>query len=422
MSGGDHQTLGSARRSHYLDLIDLYAARATLAHTRDTRDPALPTVVLVGRSATIGRKVATHSHGLLRSRRWRVATASIAVLVLCLFIASSAFANQQYHVQEGDTITSVGEKFGADPVAILAASGLDDPEYLYTGQELAIPGTADAGSGTGFIIGTYAVVSGDTISSIAWDLHVNATDLLAVNGLSANDMIFPGQVLYVPEDKASRTETLAQLDAQEGTAVSGESEADSGQAALDSAASADLPPDAAFWVPTYVQQRNLSCEYAATYIATAKFGPGIPEWMFWDQIPVTSNPHYGYRGNIDGAWGNYDDYGIYPEALVPVLNANGFGAEVFYGDYDPTELMRQLALSRPVVVWLAMWGNTGVAYDDEGTYTVFAGEHVMTAYGYDQGGVYLSDPASGATRYIDWGTFLWMWGASDGMSLAVYPN
>jgi uncharacterized protein YvpB len=108
--------------------------------------------------------------------------------------------------------------------------------------------------------------------------------------------------------------------------------------------------------------------------------------------------------------------------LVPVLNANGFGAEVFYGDYDPTELMRQLALSRPVVVWLAMWGNTGVAYDDEGTYTVFAGEHVMTAYGYDQGGVYLSDPASGATRYIDWGTFLWMWGASDGMSLAVYPN
>ena len=206
MSGGDHQTSGSARRSHYLDLIDLYAARATLAHTRDTRDPALPTVVLVGRSATIGRKVATHSRGLLRSRRWRVATTSIAVLVLCLFIAGSAFANQQYHVQEGDTITSVGERFGADPVAILAASGLDNPEYLYPGQELTIPGIADAGSGTGFVVGTYDVVSGDTISSIAWDLHVNATDLLEMNGLMADDVIYPGQVLYVPEDKASRTE------------------------------------------------------------------------------------------------------------------------------------------------------------------------------------------------------------------------
>ena len=61
------------------------------------------------------------------------------------------------------------------------------------------------------------------------------------------------------------------------------------------------------------------------------------------------------------------DYGIYPEPLVPVLNANGYGGDVFYGDYDPTELMQQLALGRPVVVWLAMWGDTGVGYEDEGT-------------------------------------------------------
>jgi hypothetical protein len=45
----------------------------------------------------------------------------------------------------------------------------------------------------------------------------------------------------------------------------------------------------------------------------------------------------------------------------------------------------------------------------------------MTAYGYDETGVYLSDPASGSTRFYDWATFLWMWGTSDGMSLAVYP-
>jgi uncharacterized protein YvpB len=138
-------------------------------------------------------------------------------------------------------------------------------------------------------------------------------------------------------------------------------------------------------------------------------------------VPVTLNPHYGYRGNIDGAWGNYGDYGIYPEPLVPVLNTYGFGGYVFYGESDPTELMQQLALGRPVVVWLAMWGDTGIRYDDEGTYTVFSGEHVMTAYGYDETGVYLSDPASGSTRFYDWATFLWMWGTSDGMSLAVYP-
>ena len=30
------------------------------------------------------------------------------------------------------------------------------------------------------------------------------------------------------------------------------------------------------WVPTYAQQRNLSCEFASMFIATAAFGDGIP--------------------------------------------------------------------------------------------------------------------------------------------------
>ena len=106
---------------------------------------------------------------------------------------------------------------------------------------------------------------------------------------------------------------------------------------------------------------------------------------------------------------------------MPVLNANGYGGDVFYGESDPTYLMQQLAWGRPVVVWLAMWGDTGIRFEDEGSYTIFSGEHVMTAYGYDETGVYLSDPATGGTKYYDWATFLWMWGTSDGMSLAVYP-
>jgi hypothetical protein len=68
-----------------------------------------------------------------------------------------------------------------------------------------------------------------------------------------------------------------------------------------------------------------------------------------------------------------------------------------------------------------MWGETGVAYDDEGSYTVFAGMHVMTAFGYDEGGVHLSDPALGQYLYFDWGTFLWMWQVTDGMAMGVYP-
>ena len=37
------------------------------------------------------------------------------------------------------------------------------------------------------------------------------------------------------------------------------------------------------------------------------------------------------------------------------------------------------------------------------------------------GGVYVSDPAVGAKRYYDWGTFSSMWSVLDGMALAVSP-
>jgi hypothetical protein len=50
-----------------------------------------------------------------------------------------------------------------------------------------------------------------------------------------------------------------------------------------------------------------------------------------------------------------------------------------------------------------------------------AGVHVVVAYGYDSGGVYVSDPAVGAKRYYDWGTFSTMWSVLDGMALSVSP-
>jgi uncharacterized protein YvpB/LysM repeat protein len=409
------------RLEPYLDLVDLYASRVARARTVVAADTAPITLVPIGRSNVHSTRRSHDPASAFHDRRWRLASAFAIVILLCTVLVRTTLAEQQYRVREGETITAVGEKFGIGPVDILAASGLDTPEHLYPGQELTIPGTADDSLGTGYIAGTYEVAYGDTIASIAWDLHVDPTDLLEVNGLTEEDVILPGQVLVVPESPATRDETLDQLDALSSEEVTGESEADSALAAAESAAESDLPLETYVWVPTYVQQRNLSCEYASAYIATSAFGGGVPEWAFWDYIPVSLNPHYGYRGNIDGWWGNYDDYGIYPEAMVPVLNANGFGGDVFYGGYDPAELMRQLAMGRPVVVWLAMWGDTGVVYEDEGQYTVFAGEHVMTAYGYDQGGVSLSDPATGTLRYIDWGTFLWMWGTSDGMSLAIYP-
>ncbi len=46
--------------------------------------------------------------------------------------------------------------------------------------------------------------------------------------------------------------------------------------------------------------------------------------------------------------------------------------------------------------------------------------HVVVIYGYDDWGVYVSDPGNGALDYWDWAAFEGMWGVMDGMALSVH--
>jgi uncharacterized protein YvpB len=182
-------------------------------------------------------------------------------------------------------------------------------------------------------------------------------------------------------------------------------------------------PDVAVWVPNYAQQRNLSCEYASLSIATGAYGAWVSEYAFDDIVGWSENPHWGYRGDITGAWGNTDDYGVYPEPLSVALEQFGFWGDVFYASGDASPLIAHLDAGHPTLVWIGLWGDTSYYdYAADGTpFKLAAGQHVVVAYGYDEGGVYVSDPALGVNRYYDWGTFMWMWNVLDGMSLAVGP-
>lgn len=170
---------------------------------------------------------------------------------------------------------------------------------------------------------------------------------------------------------------------------------------------------------TYQQARPLSCEFAAVQIATGMIGYTVSEWEMEAATPLHANPHWGYRGNINGTWGNTTDYGIYADALIPGLNQYGYSATSFYG--GPAELTAAIDNGTPVIVWLGMRGDQSHdEYTEDGTrYQVTAYMHVMVVYGYDESGVYLSDPGNGGTRYYDWGTFNSMWDVIDGMGLII---
>lgn len=334
----------------------------------------------------------------------RMLVGSLLAFALVAGMAGTALGQGRYEVKDGDTLDSIAAAFGVDPEAIYRSSYMPDGYQVAPGQIIVIPDPgqspeeaaqmAAAKEGTSpWVQGAYIVEYGDTINSIAATWSVDPGALMSFNNIADATELIPGTRLLIPWERDDST----------------------------GSASSATGPQVAVGVPDYTQSRNLSCEYAATHIATAAFGDGIPESTFIANVPQAANPHDGYRGNIDGWWGNTDDYGIYPEALLPTLNANGFVGEVMYTEGDTSPLTAQLDAGHPVVVWLAFWGNTRVTLTDEGTYSVFAGMHVVTAYGYDDGGVYVMDPAKGHSVYLDWSTFEQLWSVIDGMGMAVYP-
>lgn len=367
--------------------------------------------------------------------RRRVAVAGLAALLLLAGAAGTGLAqaaprHYRYVVQPGDTLESVAASFGVDPAAILAASAVDAPPALTPAEVVIIPdptqspaeaaATAAEREGTSpWVAGVHVVAAGETLADIAAGRGVSTDTLAGFNGLADADIdaIDIGQRLLVPpapggiDPAAATTGSVTPA-----WVVPGEADLAAAPAA---AWSGSFVPG----VPTYVQGRNLSCEYAAAFIATSTFGAGVPEWAFLETVPLASNPHQGFRGDIDGWWGNTDDYGVYPEALVPTLNANGYGVDVLYTGGDPAPLRDEIDAGRPVAVWLGYRGDTGF-YEtgaDGTTYTLAAGYHVVVVYGYDEAGVYFSDPARGEYGFFAWDNFTTMWRVLDGMAMAVFP-
>lgn len=330
--------------------------------------------------------------------------AMVAVIVLLMSTVGSGLAQQRYVVQPGDTLDSIAQTFGVDPEAIRRSSYMPDPNALEAGQVIVIPDPGQSPSeaaqmaaeleGTSpWVQSAHWVEYGDTLASIGASYGHDPGALAEFNGIEDPASIMPGDRILIPP-------------VRDGSEM--ESASASGPVTVPN-------------VVTYKQQRNLSCEYASVHIATSMLGNGIEEHVYIDSMPITLNPHNGYRGNIDGWWGNTDDYGIYAAPLVPVLNDYGYAGEVFYSMGDADQLIAHIDAGHPVVVWLGFWGDTRERLHDDGTYSVAAGTHVVTAYGYDDAGVYVSDPATASLDFYSWGEFIEMWRVLDGMSLAVYP-
>lgn len=99
---------------------------------------------------------------------------------------------KSYTVQQGDTISSVCQKFGLKNIStLIAVNNISNVRSLRSGQKLTVPSLDGL---------NYTVASGDTIEGLSAKYNVSVEDLLDVNDL-ASSLLQKGQELFIPGAK-----------------------------------------------------------------------------------------------------------------------------------------------------------------------------------------------------------------------------
>jgi hypothetical protein len=132
------------------------------------------------------------------------------VVVMSLLISSVAFAapaqwgGYWYTVRYGDTLFSIGRYTGVNPWSIASANGLPNPNYIWAGQRLWIPGgpsyhppSPPHYGGCGYWRPVYG---GETLYSIAGATGMNAWTIAAANHIYNLNLIYAGMSLWIPCD------------------------------------------------------------------------------------------------------------------------------------------------------------------------------------------------------------------------------
>jgi LysM repeat protein len=74
------------------------------------------------------------------NRRLRVLLMTLLVVTTFLMIIEGVAADSSYIVKAGDTLFAIGRRFGVNPYAIASYNHLANPNLIYVGQRLIIPG------------------------------------------------------------------------------------------------------------------------------------------------------------------------------------------------------------------------------------------------------------------------------------------
>lgn len=112
-----------------------------------------------------------------------------------------------YIVQKGDILSQLATDFDTTTKTLVSLNNLSNPDVLFVGQEIVVPGGSGGSQVTTHTSkttrspikkgGEYTIQKGDTLSGIAVAAGVSINDLRSLNDIKDNQ-IFAGETLYIP--------------------------------------------------------------------------------------------------------------------------------------------------------------------------------------------------------------------------------
>jgi LysM repeat protein len=140
---------------------------------------------------------------MFKSRHWMGGL----LLPLVMLLLSASYADTTYVIRPGDTLSRIAAQFNTTVHALVVANNISNPNLIYAGTTLIIPGEGgDPGttpSPTPTEGGTYIVRPGDTLFAVARRFGTTVQTLASLNGIINPNLIYVGQVLKLPGGQSS---------------------------------------------------------------------------------------------------------------------------------------------------------------------------------------------------------------------------